>query len=62
MTALEWRYKRRDESGKIVQEDWRQRPEGVTIHALHNEAVAEQGGSEAAVHQVESRPVPVAST
>ena len=57
MAALEWRYKRRDpETGQIVQVDWRPRPEGRTIHELHNDAVAEQGGSECDVQQVESRP------
>lgn len=58
MAAFEWRYKRRDpDTGQIVQEDWRPRPEGRTIHLLHNDAVKEQDGCESSVHQVESRPV-----
>lgn len=63
MSALEWRYKRRDDAtGQIVQEDWRPRPDGRTIHQLHGDAVEEQAGREYSVHQVESRPAQAAST
>lgn len=59
MSALEWRYKRRDEAtGQIVQEDWRPRPEGSTMYVLFDEAAKVH----ADVQGVESRPVQVAST
>lgn len=53
MTALEWRYKRRDDStGAIVQEDWRPRPEGSTMYELYDLA----GTLHSDVQAVESRP------
>lgn len=58
MTALEWRYKRRDDSGQIVQEDWRPRPEGLDMYQLWDEAAAVH----ADIQGVESRPAQAAST
>lgn len=62
MTALEWRYKRRDDStGAIVQEDWRPRPEGSTMYELYDAAQLAHGDDKTAPFGIESRPVQVAS-
>ena len=63
MSALEWRYKRRDEAtGQIIQENWRPRPEGSTMYQLYDVAQLERGDDKSAPFGVESRPVQVAST
>lgn len=62
MANYEWRYKRRDESGNVVQEDWRPRHEGLTMHDLWHEAQIAHGDDKAAPFGVESRLVPEQSS